>query len=87
MSSAFCSLLDGWLDNGQEEVVLLDVVGVVGLLGVSHLLAVPGKDVLPPQCIGNVLILYCIAIVLQREKVLPILIAFLKSGAIVLQYN
>jgi hypothetical protein len=42
---------------------------------------VPGKDVLPPQCIGQCIVLYCIAIVLRREKVLPIQIAFLKSGA------
>jgi hypothetical protein len=44
--------------------------------------SVPGKDILPPPNS----ILYCIAIVLQREKVLPILISFLKSGAIILQY-
>jgi galactitol-specific phosphotransferase system IIC component len=45
--------------------------------------AVPGKDVMPPQCIGQCIVVYCIAIVLRRGKVLPILIAFLKS--IVLQ--
>jgi hypothetical protein len=53
---------------------------------IYYSLPVPGKDVLPPQCIGQCIVLYCIAVVLRREKVLPILIASLKSGAIVLQY-